>query len=175
MPTKTTPPQMTARERLLARQRPTLKMTICDDLQVKTDLDIARFELRKAKSAATDDPKNPNLTAAVAAAEQNVQIAQEAFDAAAIILRFEALPRPAFEELKKKHPPTEAQAEEGTALNFETLAPELIAAASSTASLSTTPARSSTPGARVNRSPCSTPPGTYSSPSARTWEKTDRG
>ncbi|RSS43828.1 hypothetical protein [Streptomyces sp. WAC08241] len=130
MPTKTTPPQMTARERLLARQRPTLKMTICDDLQVKTDLDIARFELRKAKSAATDDPKNPNLTAAVAAAEQNVQIAQEAFDAAAIILRFEALPRPAFEELKKKHPPTEAQAEEGTALNFETLAPELIAAAS---------------------------------------------
>ncbi|MFC8008654.1 hypothetical protein [Streptomyces cinereoruber] len=128
--TKTPPAPQTARERLLARQRPTLTMTICDDLQAKTDLETARYTLRRIKGEAADDPKNTALADAVSAAERDVQVAQEAFDAAAIVLRFEALPRPAFEDLKKKHPPTEAQAEDGFDINIDTFAPELIAAAS---------------------------------------------
>ncbi|MEU9703106.1 hypothetical protein [Streptomyces sp. NPDC047981] len=127
---KTAPAPPSARERLLARQRPTLKMTICDDLQLKADLEAARYALRRIKGEAADDPDNANLKVAVAVAEQDVAEAQAAFDAAAIVLRFEALPRPAFEALKKAHRPTEAQSEDGFEVNIDTLAPELVAAAS---------------------------------------------
>lgn len=127
--TKAAPP-LSARERALARTRPTLTMTICDDPEVKLALESARYALRRVKAEAADHPGDAEYAAAVTRAEQDVQQAQEAFDAVAIVLRFEALPRPAFEALKKAHPPTEAQAEDGFEVNIETLAPELIATAS---------------------------------------------
>ncbi len=48
----------------------------------------------------------------------------------AIVLRFQALRRLDFEELKKAHPPTESQAEDGYGVNPETLGPILIEASS---------------------------------------------
>lgn len=118
------------RERLRARQRPVLKMTICDDQDVKQRLGAAQYTERRARAAAEADPTDTDLKKALKSAEAETKAAQEAFDEAAIVLRFQALRRPDFEALKKAHPASEEQAEDGLAFNPETLGPELIAASS---------------------------------------------
>lgn len=118
------------RERLRNRTRPTVKLTICDDVDVKTDLDAARYALRRIKSEAEDRPDDAHVKVAVAAAQADVDQAQAAYDEAAIVLRFQALPRPEFEALKKAHPPTEEQAEDDIEVDVEALGPALIAASS---------------------------------------------
>ncbi|QLJ06741.1 hypothetical protein HZZ00_37545 (plasmid) [Streptomyces sp. NEAU-sy36] len=124
------PHWMATRARLAARQRPIATMTICDDQSVKDALATAQYAARRAKSAADDNPGDKDLKKLAAAAEKELEAAQKAFDEAAIVLRFQALRRPDFEALKKAHPATEEQAEDGMAFNPETLCPELIAAAS---------------------------------------------
>ncbi|MFD7995516.1 hypothetical protein [Streptomyces mexicanus] len=124
-------PHWTAtRARLAARQRPVMTMTICDDQQVKDRLATAQYAERRARAAAEDNPGDKDLKKLHTIAQQELEAAQEAFDEAAIVLRFQALRRPDFEALKKAHPATEEQAEDGMAFNPETLGPELIAAAS---------------------------------------------
>lgn len=142
MPTKTTTPAPPAeavakdahwaatRERLRNRTRPTVALTICDDLDLRVALETAKHTLRRIKAEADDRPDDKTGPAGTAAAEKGVADAQEAYDAASIVLRFQALPRLEFEALKKAHPATEEQAEDGHDLNIETLGPELIAAAS---------------------------------------------
>lgn len=117
------------RERLAARTRATARMTICDDHTVKEALSRAQFAARSAQAAvdATDTSEN---RAALATAKEALDAAQAAFDEAAIVLRFQAIERPVLEKLKKNHPPTEEQAEDGYAFNVDTFAPALIAAAS---------------------------------------------
>ncbi|MFJ5294546.1 hypothetical protein [Streptomyces sp. NPDC088348] len=117
------------RERLQARNRPVSVLTICDDDAVKRRLAQARYSLEAVKLQATTDDTTTE-SAAVTTAEAELAAAKDAFDAAAIVLRFMALPRPAFEELKRAHPPTEEQAEEGMSFNPEALGPDLISAAS---------------------------------------------
>jgi hypothetical protein len=139
MPSRTTKPEPPAqavardphwlRERLKARTRPAAKLTICDDPTVKQALARAEFTARAAQST-VDDTDTPATRAALTAAQQALEAAQAAFDDVAIVLRFQALERPVWEALKKKHQPTEDQAEEGYQFNVDTLAPELIAAAS---------------------------------------------
>lgn len=124
-------PHWTAtRARLAARQRPIATMTICDDQDVKQRLGSAQYTERRARVLLDGDPKNEDLKKALKDAEKETAAAQAAFDEAAIVLRFQALRRPDFEDLKKRHPATEEQAEDGLAFNPETLGPELIAAAS---------------------------------------------
>jgi hypothetical protein len=124
-------PHWTAtRARLAARQRPIAKMTICDDQQVKDRLATAQYTERRARAALELESADKDLKKALAAAEAELEAAQQAFDEAAIVLRFQALRRPDFEALKKAHPATEEQAEDGMQFNPETLGPELIAAAS---------------------------------------------
>ncbi|MEU3656403.1 hypothetical protein AB0E67_27075 [Streptomyces sp. NPDC032161] len=118
------------REKLRNRNRPTIALTICDDLDIRVVLESAKHALRRIKAAAEDRPDDTTGPAAVAAAERDLADAQETYDAAAIVLRFQALPRLEFEALKKRHPATEEQAEDGHDLNVETLGPDLIAAAS---------------------------------------------
>ncbi|MFJ3699491.1 hypothetical protein ACIPW9_36105 [Streptomyces sp. NPDC090052] len=118
------------RERLQARNRPVSVLTICDDDTVKRRLAQARYSLEAVKLQATTDDTSATESAAVTAAEAELAAAQEAFDAVAIVLRFMALPRPDFEELKRSHPATEEQAEEGMSFNPEALGPDLISAAS---------------------------------------------
>ncbi|MFB7867360.1 hypothetical protein [Streptomyces sp. NPDC056069] len=129
MPPKTRTAQSPA-ERARARQRPVLKMTICDDTAIKAALDLAQHTLRRAKAEAADRPGDPVIAEAVALAETQLAQAQAAFDAEAYDLRFQALQRVDFEALKKKHPPTEAQAEDGFEFNVDTFGPELISKAS---------------------------------------------
>ncbi|MYR75169.1 MULTISPECIES: hypothetical protein [unclassified Streptomyces] len=142
MPTKTTTPAPPAeavakdahwaatREKLRNRTRPTVALTICDDLDLRVTLESAKHTLRRIKAAAEDRLDDSTGPTAVAQAEQDVTDAQEAYDAASIVLRFQALPRLEFEALKKAHPATEDQAEDGHDLNVESLGPELIAKAS---------------------------------------------
>lgn len=117
------------RERLRNRQRPTSKMTICDDEDAKTALSQAKFRLERIKAAA-EDADTPDNQAALAAAQADLEAAQAAFDNAAIVLRFQALERKPYMELIQAHPPTEEQAEDGSPWNENTFCPALIAAAS---------------------------------------------
>jgi len=125
----TTPDTMSVRDRLKARLRPIARMTICDDPDVKQNLRTAEFTLRSAEAEQKANP-TPATRAAVKKAKTDLEAAQTAFDKATIVLRFQALERPVWEALRAKHKPTEEQAEDGQMFNAETLAPELIAAAS---------------------------------------------
>lgn len=128
--TRTAQQKQSPAERARQRKRPVLKMTICDDTVIKSALEIARHTLRQLKAAAADRPDDATVTVALTQAEQDLAEAQAAFDAEAYDLRFEALPRTDFEDLKKQHPPTEAQAEDGFAFNIDTFGPALVSAAS---------------------------------------------
>jgi hypothetical protein len=117
------------RERLRNRARPIATMTICDDLDVKRDLEVARFALRRAKEHLADTGGKDAKDAADAA-QADVDAAEAAFNEAAIVLRFQAMRRSDFEDLKAAHPPTEEQAENDFMVNVDTIGPELIAACS---------------------------------------------
>lgn len=142
MPTRTTTPAPPAeavakdahwaatREKLRNRTRPTVALTICDDLDLRVALETAKHTLRRLKAAADDRPDDKTGPAGIAAAEKDVAKAQEAHDAASIVLRFQALPRLELEALRKAHPATEEQAEDGQDFNIETLGPELVSKAS---------------------------------------------
>ncbi|MFD3336057.1 hypothetical protein ACFWV1_25935 [Streptomyces sp. NPDC058700] len=108
--------------RLRARTRPTTTLTICDDDAVREALEAAKRRVDHAQVLGDDTEQQT--------AADDLATAQATFDDAAIVLTFQALPRPDFDALKLAHPPTESQAEDGQIVNVETLGPELIAAAS---------------------------------------------
>lgn len=118
------------RERLRARTRPVLKLTICDDEETKRAVNAARFVEQQAKDAAERSPEDDTAQAAHQAATTVLADAQTALDAASIPLRFQALDRKTYKALLAAHPPTEEQAEDGYDFNVETLGPVLIAASS---------------------------------------------
>ncbi|MFG2540679.1 hypothetical protein ACGFU4_36115 [Streptomyces sp. NPDC048511] len=118
------------REKLLARTRPVLKLTICDDEAAKRAVNAARYVEQQAKLAADSSPEDEAAQAAHQAAARELADAQSALDAASIPLRFQALDRKTYKALLAAHRPTEEQAEEGYDFNLDTLAPVLIAAAS---------------------------------------------
>ncbi|THA29179.1 hypothetical protein E6R18_25035 [Streptomyces sp. A1277] len=141
MPTKTTPAPPAAavaadahwaatQERLRARTRPTAKLTICDDLDVKKGLEVARYTLRRLEDQAKESPDDKAAQAAVVSARADLEAAQAAFDEVAIVLTFRALPRKAFEALKRAHPATEEQAEDDLEFDVDSLGPELVSASS---------------------------------------------
>ncbi|MFB7738224.1 hypothetical protein ACFC08_28325 [Streptomyces sp. NPDC056112] len=124
-------PHWTAtREKLRNRQRPTMTLTICDDEDVKQALASAEYVERRARTNAEADPSDKDAQKLLKTAQAELDKARKAFDGAAIVLRFQAMRRPDFEELKRAHPATEEQAEDGMAFNPETLGPELVAASS---------------------------------------------
>ena len=118
------------RERLRNRQRPIAPLVICDDVDVKKALEEAKFVVRRLTASLEAEPDDADLKKDFAAAQRALDKAQADFDEQAIVLRFQALRRPDFEDLKKNHPPTEAQAEDGYIANPETLGPLLIEASS---------------------------------------------
>ena len=109
-------------ERLRARKRPTAKLEICDDDAIRQALARARAEHDMALSVGDEDSQKTTA--------QALEAAQAAFDEVGITLLFQALPSPEFEALKKAHPPTEEQAEDGQVINLDSLGPELVARSS---------------------------------------------
>ncbi|MFF7476682.1 hypothetical protein [Streptomyces sp. NPDC008092] len=118
------------RERLRNRQRPTSSLIICDDLDVKKAFEEAKFTVRSLTAQADASPDDADLKKDLLVAQVALGKAQTAFDEIAIVLRFQALRRPDWEDLKREHPPTEEQAEDNLAVNVETLGPEMVAASS---------------------------------------------
>jgi len=118
------------REKLRNRSRPIAQLTICDDLDVKKTLDNARFAVRSVSAQLEAEPDNTSLAKDLDAANRALEAAQKAFTQVAIQLQFQALRRPDFEDMKRRHPPTEEQAEDSYVVNLDTIAPELIAASS---------------------------------------------
>lgn len=116
-------------DKLRNRQRPTATLTICDDQDVKDRLTEAKKDADRVRAHAHSHPSD-EAAQLLADAESELAKAQAAFDEVAIVLRFQALKRGDFDDLKAAHPPTEAQADEGEPVNVETLGPVLIAAAS---------------------------------------------
>ncbi|MFF8840582.1 hypothetical protein [Streptomyces sp. NPDC015130] len=128
--TTTPPPAAVARdphwaaklERLRARKPATQTLTICDDATVRQNLAQAKTEHDTAVAYGNEDSQKTTA--------QALEAAQAAFDEAAIVLTFQALPSPAFQALKEAHPPTEKQAEDDQAINLDTIGPELVSQSS---------------------------------------------
>lgn len=118
------------RDKLRNRQRPTASLIICDDPDLKKALDEAKWTVRRITTSLDAEPQDADLKADLTTAQKSLEKAQAAFDQVAIVLRFQALRRPDWEDLKREHPPTEEQAEDNLVVNIDTLGPHLIAASS---------------------------------------------
>lgn len=125
--------------RLRARQLPERTLSISDNPVLKTAVTEAALGLARARTQAKSESidqavpeeqreewveTRPEVLAAVGALED----AQRALDEATVTLTFRALPRPAWEQLLREHPPTEAQADAGMEYNVESFPAALIAA-----------------------------------------------
>lgn len=109
--------------------------TICDDPDLRTRLARAKSDLEDAQTtldglAPTDEPNRDMFKLRVEQARDELDLAQKAFDKAAIKLRFRALPRQDLEALQNAHPADEAEEAEGEEYAMATFAPALISAAS---------------------------------------------
>ncbi|MFD5888210.1 hypothetical protein ACFWHQ_19815 [Streptomyces sp. NPDC060334] len=147
MSTHTPPPSAVARDphwaakmqRLRARRLAERTLSICDDpvrkaavtgaalrvARARTEAQAASIEQGVAESARSEwVAQRPE----VLAAEGELADAQQELDRATERLTFRALPRPAWEQLLREHPPTEAQADAGMEYNVETFPAALIAA-----------------------------------------------
>lgn len=125
--------------RLKARKLPERSLRVCDDDQAKKDATDAALELAKARTAARTESIEQGIAEAdredwivarpnVVAAQLRLDAAERALEDVTVVLTFRALPRPAWEQLLRDHPPTEAQADQGMEYNVETYPAALIAA-----------------------------------------------
>jgi hypothetical protein len=110
------------------------RFTICDDLELRNRLTEAHAAAADAdatlKSLAPDDTARGVFQLRAKEAAADLAAAQQAFDKAAIVLRFKALPRQELETLQNAHPASETEEAEGAEYAMESFAPALIAAAS---------------------------------------------
>lgn len=118
------------RERLLARTRPMLRLTICDDPDAKQAVGVAQYNEKQARLLADRSPDDEAAQATLRAAEAELADTQAVLDAASIVLTFQALDRKTYRALLAAHRPTDEQADEGYDFNVDTLGPVMIAASS---------------------------------------------
>ncbi|MEU9238585.1 hypothetical protein [Streptomyces sp. NPDC048385] len=125
--------------RLKARKLPERSLRLCDDDEAKKNATDAALELAKARTVARGQSIEQGVSEAdreewtvsqpeVVAAQLRLDAAEQVLEDATIVLTFRALPRPAWEQLLRDHPPTEAQADQGMEYNVETYPAALIAA-----------------------------------------------
>ncbi|MFF7613518.1 hypothetical protein [Streptomyces lavendulae] len=147
MSTHIPPPSAVARdphwaakmERLRARRLAERTLSICDDPTLKAAVTEAALGLARARTEAQAASIEQGIAESsrsewvaqrpeVLLAEGVLADAQQELDEATERLTFRALPRPVWELLLRKHPPTEAQADAGMEYNVETFPAALIAA-----------------------------------------------
>ncbi|GGS33260.1 hypothetical protein Snoj_32660 [Streptomyces nojiriensis] len=147
MSTHTPPPSVVARDphwaakmqRLRSRRLAERTLSICDDPTLKAAVTEAALGLARARTEAQAASIEQGITESarsewvaqrpeVLAAEGRLADAQKELDQETERLTFRALPRPAWEQLLREHPPTEAQADAGMEYNVETFPAALIAA-----------------------------------------------
>ncbi|WTA20933.1 hypothetical protein OG365_24460 [Streptomyces sp. NBC_00853] len=126
-------------QRLRGRRLAERTLSICDDPTLKAAVTEAALGLARARTEAQAASIEQGITESarsewvaqrpeVLAAEGRLADAQQELDEATERLIFRALPRPAWEQLLREHPPTEAQADAGMEYNVETFPAALIAA-----------------------------------------------
>ncbi|GAO08688.1 hypothetical protein TPA0598_04_03240 [Streptomyces lydicamycinicus] len=124
--------------RLKARKLPERSLRLCDDDEAKKNATDAALELAKARTTARAESVEQGIAEAdreewmlarpdVVAAQLRLDAAERVLEDATVVLTFRALPRPAWEQLLRDHPPTEAQADQGMEYNVETYPAALIA------------------------------------------------
>ncbi|MFF2402723.1 hypothetical protein [Streptomyces goshikiensis] len=147
MSTHTPPPSAVARDphwaakmqRLRARRLAERTASFCDEPALKAAVTEAALGLARARTEAQAASIEQGIAESarsewvaqrpeVLAAEGGLAGAQRELDEATERLTFRALPRPAWEQLLREHPPTEAQADAGMEYNVETFPAALIAA-----------------------------------------------
>lgn len=135
--TKTSPEAAWANvaKRLDALKPAVAKFTICDNQDLRARLAEAKAAVDDADAAlkslgAGDEAARPMFELRAKQASGELADAQKGFDAAAIVLRFKALPRQELEALQNAHPASESEEAEGEEHAMDTFAPALIAAAS---------------------------------------------
>ncbi|MEV0257715.1 hypothetical protein AB0H82_26090 [Streptomyces sp. NPDC050732] len=125
--------------RLKARKLPERALRLCDDDEAKKNATDAALELAKARTTARSASVEQGVVEAereqwvisqpeVVAAQLKLDDAERALADVTLVLTFRALPRPAWEQLLRDHPPTEAQADQGMEYNIETYPAALISA-----------------------------------------------
>ncbi|WP_411142316.1 hypothetical protein [Streptomyces sp. x-80] len=125
--------------RLKARQLPERSLRLCDDEHAKKAVTDTALALAKARTQARSESIEQGVLEAereewilsrpaVVAEQLELDDAERALEEATVVLTFRALPRPAWEQLLREHPPTEAQADQGMEYNVETYPAALIAA-----------------------------------------------
>ncbi|MEW9521801.1 hypothetical protein [Streptomyces tubercidicus] len=122
-------------KRLDALKPAVAKFTICDDAALRTRLNEAKAATEDAEATlnalgAEDEAARPMFELRAKQAASELSDAQKAFDRAAIVLRFKALPRQELEALQNAHPASEKEEEAGEEYAMDTFAPALISAAS---------------------------------------------
>ncbi|WP_405889479.1 hypothetical protein OG427_02835 [Streptomyces sp. NBC_00133] len=124
--------------RLKARKLPERSLRLCDDDEAKKNATDAALELAKARTVARAESIDQGVSEVdreewtvarpdVVSAQLRLDTAERALEDATVVLTFRALPRPAWEQLLRDHPPTEAQADQGMEYNVETYPAALIA------------------------------------------------
>lgn len=117
-------------DRLRRRTRPQKSLRVCDDDQLREQVESAEQDAQRARFIAEATPDDEPAAQRAADAQAAFETASAALDDASDFLTFLALPRPVLEELIAAHPPTEKQEEEGAVFNPDTFPAALIAAAS---------------------------------------------
>lgn len=122
-------------KRLNALKPAVARFTICDDPDLTARLAAAKTEAADADATLkglgpADEAARPMFTLRAEEAAKELDAAQQAFDKAAIVLRFKALPRQELEALQNAHPASEKEEEAGEEYAMEAFAPALISAAS---------------------------------------------
>ncbi|MCB8906785.1 MULTISPECIES: hypothetical protein [unclassified Streptomyces] len=125
--------------RLKARKLPERSLRLCDDDDAKQSATDAALGLAKARTAARAASIEQGVSEAareewvaahpeVVAAQFQLDDAERVLQEATDVLTFRALPRPAWEQLLRDHPPTETQADQGMEYNVETYPAALVSA-----------------------------------------------
>lgn len=124
------------KKRLDQVKKPVRVFKLCEDpdlrdryLKAKQAAEMANASLEQLSKQADKDARSLVQNQAVEANAELAQ-AQQAYDDATIILRFQALEQQELEELQAEHKPSEEEEANGYDFAFDTFAPALIAAAS---------------------------------------------
>ena len=123
-------------KRLDDMPKPTQILRLCADPDVRDRYHAAKQAAAHAEDYLKTLSKDADKDALalvrkqIRDAQADLKEAREAYEAATIILTFQALERGQLEDLIKDHPPTEEEEQEGKEYHTDTFAPALISAAS---------------------------------------------
>ena len=123
-------------KQLDAMPKPQQVLRLCSDPELRDRYHQAKLAKERAeeylKSVEKDADEEAVATVRRQVIETTVEFdqAREAYEAATVVLTFQALERGQLEDLIKQHPPTEEEEADGDEFHAETFMPVLIATAS---------------------------------------------